>query len=100
MLSARYFPCDQAAPGERTWPNSNRSGKLLRRAATPLGESFVRLPRIGRVSAAAVEEIRQRVVALDLGAPVSIRVNPRARRLLLRIDEASRQVELVLPQGV
>ena len=39
-------------------------------------------------------------MALDLGAPVSIRVNPRARRLVLRIDAASRQVELVLPKGV
>src|SRR5258707_4723027 len=112
MLSARYVlrwsgPVSSCAihPARaeaepRTLPNSNRSGKLLRRAVTPLGESFVRLPRIGRVSAAAVEEIRQRAIALDLGAPVSIRVNPRARRLLLRIDAASRQVELVLPKGV
>jgi predicted metal-dependent hydrolase len=31
---------------------------------------------------------------------VSIRVSPRARRLLLRIDASRRQVELVLPRGV
>jgi predicted metal-dependent hydrolase len=41
-----------------------------------------------------------RAVALDLGAPVTIRVNPRARRLLLRIDASDRTVELVLPKGV
>jgi predicted metal-dependent hydrolase len=33
-------------------------------------------------------------------APVSIRVNPRARRVGLRIDSAERKVELVLPPGV
>src|SRR5439155_20419635 len=39
-------------------------------------------------------------IALDLGAPLLIRVNPRARRLLLRVDAADRAVELVLPRGV
>ncbi|HEV8679955.1 MAG TPA: SprT family zinc-dependent metalloprotease [Stellaceae bacterium] len=58
------------------------------------------LPRIGTVSAVSVAEIERRAAALDLGAPVSIRVNPRARRLLLRIDASGRQVELVLPRGV
>jgi predicted metal-dependent hydrolase len=58
------------------------------------------LRRIGTVSAASVAEAERQAIALDLGAPVSIRVNPRARRLLLRIDAASRQVELVLPKGV
>jgi predicted metal-dependent hydrolase len=58
------------------------------------------LPRTGTVSAASVVEVERRATALDLGAPVSIRINPRARRLLLRIDAASRQVELVLPKGV
>jgi len=58
------------------------------------------LPRTGTLSAASVAEIERRAIALDLGAPVSIRINPRARRLLLRIDTASRQVELVLPKGV
>jgi predicted metal-dependent hydrolase len=58
------------------------------------------LPRFGTVSAASVAEVERQAIALDLGAPVSIRINPRARRLLLRIDTASRQVELVLPKGV
>src|SRR5216683_953544 len=58
------------------------------------------LRRIGTVSAVSVAEVERQAIALDLGAPVSIRVNPRARRLLLRIDAASRQVELVLPHGV
>ena len=35
-----------------------------------------------------------------LGAAVSIRVSPRARRVGLRIDAAERKVELVLPRGV
>jgi predicted metal-dependent hydrolase len=52
------------------------------------------------VSAAVVEDGRRRAVALDLGAPLAIRINPRARRLLLRIDAAARTVELVLPRGV
>ena len=58
------------------------------------------LRRIGLVSAASAAEVERQAIALDLGAPVSIRVNPRARRLVLRIDAASRQVELVLPKGV
>jgi len=64
------------------------------------GEVFVKLPRLGTVSAALVEEVRRRASFLDLGAPISIRVNPRARRLLLRVDAPSRQVQLVLPAGV
>ena len=60
----------------------------------------MRLGRNPRVSAAAVEDVRRRAVALDLGAPLTIRVNPRARRLLLRIDAAERAVELILPRGV
>src|SRR6187549_3794272 len=51
-------------------------------------------------SAASAEEVQRRAIALDLGAPVSIRVNPRARRLLLRIDPAARSIELVLPRGI
>ena len=35
----------------------------------------------------------------DIGAPVIIRVNPRARRIGLRIDSAERRVELVLPRS-
>lgn len=38
--------------------------------------------------------------ALDLGAPLAIRVSPRARRLLLRVDASVRQIELILPRGV
>ena len=47
-----------------------------------------------------LEDVRRRAMALDLGAPVTIRVNPRARRLLLKVDAADRAVELVLPRGV
>ena len=50
--------------------------------------------------AAAAAEVKRRAIALDLGAPLSIRVNPRARRLLLRIDAAERRIELVLPRGI
>ena len=48
----------------------------------------------------AAEEVKRRALAFDLGAPLSIRVNPRARRLLLRIDAAERRIELVLPRGI
>jgi predicted metal-dependent hydrolase len=47
-----------------------------------------------------LEDIGVRQAALDLGAPVSIRVSPRARRIGLRIIAAERRVELVLPRGV
>jgi len=60
----------------------------------------VTLRRTGTAAGASVAEVERQVLALDLGAPVSIRVNPRARRLLLRVDAASRRVELVLPHGV
>lgn len=60
----------------------------------------MRSPRNRPVSAGAAEEVKRRAIALDLGAPVSIRVNARARRLLLRIDPSARQIELVLPHGV
>jgi predicted metal-dependent hydrolase len=56
--------------------------------------------KASRHGALPLEEVRRQTVALDLGAPVSIRVNPRARRIGLRIDAAKRQVELVLPRGV
>jgi predicted metal-dependent hydrolase len=46
------------------------------------------------------EDIRQQVAALDLDAPLSIRVSAQARRIGLRIDAARRRVELVLPRGV
>lgn len=48
----------------------------------------------------ALAEINRQAVALDLGAPVLIRISPRARRVGLRIDAAERRVELVLPHGV
>lgn len=60
----------------------------------------MRLPWKRPDPAAAAEEVKRRAIALDLGAPLSIRVNPRARRLLLRIDAAARSIELVLPRGV
>jgi predicted metal-dependent hydrolase len=60
----------------------------------------MRFSRIGTGSAAALAEMQHRAAALDLGAPVAIRVNPRAHRLLLRIDGSARRVELVLPRGV
>ena len=53
-----------------------------------------------RQSESALAEIGRQAVALDLGAPLAIRVSPRARRVGLRIDAARRQVELVLPRGV
>jgi predicted metal-dependent hydrolase len=56
--------------------------------------------RIGTGSAASLAAAQLRAMALDLGAPVAIRVNPRARRLLLRVDATARRVELVLPRGV
>lgn len=57
-------------------------------------------PRHVSIAAAPIAELQRRAVALDLGAPLSIRVNPRARRLLLRVDSAKRKVDLVLPRGV
>jgi predicted metal-dependent hydrolase len=51
-------------------------------------------------SESALAEIGRQAAALDLGAPLSIRVSPRARRVGLRIDAAERRVELVLPRGV
>ena len=44
-----------------------------------------------------VELLNQRVRELALGAPVTIRVSPRARRLSLRVDAALGGIELVLP---
>jgi len=61
---------------------------------------FSKLRRAAPSAAAVAEEAHRRAIALDLGAPVAIRVNPRARRLLLRIDVSERKVEVVLPRGV
>src|SRR5438105_453965 len=65
-----------------------------------MGLSLFRLRRARDSSAVSIEDMQRQAIALDLGAPVSIRVNPRARRLLLRIDAAARKVELVLPHGI
>ncbi|MBV8523962.1 MAG: M48 family metallopeptidase [Acetobacteraceae bacterium] len=46
------------------------------------------------------DDVRRQVAALELSAPLSIRVSTRSRRIGLRIDAAERQVELVLPRGV
>lgn len=43
--------------------------------------------------------MRRQAAALDLGAPLAVRVSPRARRVALRIDAAERRVELTLPLG-
>jgi predicted metal-dependent hydrolase len=48
----------------------------------------------------AFDDVRCQVEALDLGAPLTIRVSARARRIALRVDAADRRVELVLPRGV
>ena len=42
----------------------------------------------------------RQVEEFDPSEPVSVRVSPRARRIMLRIDAAERRVELVLPLGV
>jgi predicted metal-dependent hydrolase len=44
------------------------------------------------------DSLEERIGALGIGAPVTIRVSPRARRLSLRVDAAKRGVELVLPR--
>jgi hypothetical protein len=56
--------------------------------------------RLRPPSESAVAAIGRQALALDLGAPLAIRVSPRARRVGLRIDAASHRVELVLPHGV
>jgi len=48
----------------------------------------------------SLAEAQRRAAAFDLGAPVAIRVSPRTRRVLLRVDGADRRIELVLPRGV
>jgi predicted metal-dependent hydrolase len=56
--------------------------------------------RSGARAAAFLADAERQAAALEVGAPVAIRVNPRARRVSLRIDAAARQVELVLPRGL
>ena len=52
------------------------------------------------VSGLSIDEAQRRAEMLGLGAPVSIRISPRARRVLLRMDPSERRFELVLPRGV
>jgi predicted metal-dependent hydrolase len=63
----------------------------------------MRLMRPRRTTASvglSLEEAQRRADGLDLGAAVALRVSPRARRLLLRMDTAARRFDLVLPQGL
>ncbi len=50
--------------------------------------------------AVSLAQLERQVSELRLGAPVAIRVNARARRLLLKIDATERRIELVLPRGI
>ncbi|HEY3911341.1 MAG TPA: SprT family zinc-dependent metalloprotease [Stellaceae bacterium] len=54
---------------------------------------------VRRHGESALAEIGRQAVALDLGAPLRVRVSAQARRVGLRIDAAERRVELVLPHG-
>ncbi len=54
----------------------------------------------GAVPRLPLAEAQRRADGLGLGATVAIRVSKRARRLLLRMDAATRRFELVLPQGL
>jgi predicted metal-dependent hydrolase len=83
------------------FPTPRRQAKIPPRA-TP-GEMLhvnLRTPPARPRGEASLDAAHRAALALDLGAPVAIRVSPRARRLALRIDAAARAVELVLPKGV
>ena len=54
----------------------------------------------GAVPRLPLAEAQRRADGLGLGATVAIRVSTRARRLLLRMDAATRRFELVLPRGL
>ena len=54
----------------------------------------------GAVPRLPLAEAQRRADGLGLGATVAIRVSKRARRLLLRMDAATRRFELVLPPGL
>jgi predicted metal-dependent hydrolase len=45
-----------------------------------------------------IDYLDQRINQLGLGALLTIRISPRARRLALRVDAAARSIELVLPR--
>ena len=57
------------------------------------------MPRIQPHRAEIAKGLHERVAALGLGAPVAIRVSPRARRILLRVDATGGGIELVLPRA-
>jgi predicted metal-dependent hydrolase len=46
----------------------------------------------------AIDRLEVRLRELGLGAPLTIRVSSRARRLSLRVDATQRSIELVLPR--
>lgn len=48
----------------------------------------------------SLAEAQRRADELEFGAPVRLRVSRRARRLLLRMDAATRRFDLVLPPGL
>jgi predicted metal-dependent hydrolase len=54
--------------------------------------------RIAAPRNSAATALERDIAALELGAPVAIRVSQRARRVSLRIDAAARGVELVVPR--
>ncbi|MGD9614084.1 MAG: M48 family metallopeptidase [Alphaproteobacteria bacterium] len=56
--------------------------------------------RAGAVPGLSLVETQSRAEGLQIGAPVAIRISPRARRLLLRLDAATRRFDLVLPHGL
>jgi predicted metal-dependent hydrolase len=58
------------------------------------------LRRAGAVPGLSLAEAQLRADGLGLGAPVAIRFSPRARRMLLRMDAATRRFDLVLPRGL
>lgn len=60
----------------------------------------VLLFRKPKPAALSEDEMLRRVAGMALGAPVSIRLNPRARRMLLKIDATARRIQLVIPGGV
>jgi hypothetical protein len=68
--------------------------------ASDKGNRPVRLPRLLSRREASLDDARRRAAALDLGAPVAIRVSARARRISLRVLGTGQGVELVLPRGV
>ncbi len=60
----------------------------------------VQTNRARQISESALAQNAPQAVTLELGAPLAIRVSPRARRVGLRIDAALRRIELILPCNV